>query len=123
MARDNLIELGGEILRLHYTFDDREVIELMFRRADNSPGGLTMLASQHLVRNGSFLVQTAIVWAGLRHLERQDLSLKKVRELLQAEAKRKGAVQKILISVQEELMTSGVLGEVFGDDVEGESKG
>lgn len=108
--KEYVVKLGGRDCRLLYTLDEREELEQMFPRADGTPGSLGALVQGHMLGAGSFRVQVAIVWAGVRHLGKK-YAIDYVRECM-AKATKEDGLLAITRPAWRSILASGVLGRV-----------
>jgi hypothetical protein len=110
------VYLGNRDRGLRYTVADRERLEGMFPRPDGTPNALIDLIQNHIVANGSFAVQAAVVWAGLNRVDSK-ITLSKVKDWLEKETQTKGeaTVGLILRTTLNAVFASGVLGKVIED--------
>jgi len=119
-VKEYTVEIDGQPRLLKYRLQDRETIEAMFPRPDGSPASLAALVRGHLFQSGSIAVQTAMVWAGLRHLGNK-WTVERVSAAMDA-ASQNGGIKKLTDAVREAIVMSGVLGSVpdIEDDEEDE---
>ena len=103
------INLGGKLRRLRYEVDDREELESMFPRPDGTPGNLYSFIAQHFSLTGSFAIQAAVVWVGLRRCD-GTVTLGKTREWLAASNAAGGKLADVLRPVANVILYSGVCG-------------
>lgn len=105
------VTLDGKVCSLNYTVDDRETIEGMYPRPDGTPGSMGAMARDNLIGAGSFRVQVALVWVGVRHLGAA-WTFDRVREAM-VKATQNGGIGAILRPTYDEILASGCLGRAF----------
>ena len=118
------VTLGGQTLELLYRMQDRDAVENMFPRSDNTPGSMVNMVGEHCLKGGgSFSVMAALLWAGLAHLGSEwDLSRVRVEFGKIVQASVPGGVSAINTAIYKAVFTSGVLGFVRDPDADTEKE-